>query len=65
MADPALAALLHVRDKSPLRPLYFDTAFGAVHRGAMNDEIALMFAGKASPQDIVDAMTQAAADAAK
>ena len=26
----------------------------------MNDEIALLFAGKASPQDIVDAMQQAA-----
>ena len=40
------------------------TAFGTAVGGAMNDEIALMFAGKASPQDIVDA-TQAAADAEK
>ena len=32
--------------------------------GAMNDEIALMFAGKATPQDIVD-KTQQAADAEK
>ena len=30
----------------------------------MNDEIALIFAGEATPQDIVDA-TQAAADAEK
>ena len=30
----------------------------------MNDEIALMFAGKATPQDIVDE-TQQAADAEK
>ena len=62
--DPALGGLLQVRDKSPYVQLYFDTAFGQAVGGAMNDEIALMFAGKASPQDIVDA-TQAAADAAK
>ncbi len=64
VADPALATLLEVRDQAPYVQLYFDTAFGASVGGAMNDEIALMFAGKASPQDIVDA-TQAAADAEK
>lgn len=64
VADPALASLLQVRDQAPYVQLYFDTAFGASVGGAMNDEIALMFAGKASPQDIVDA-TQAAADAEK
>jgi len=62
--DPALADLLKVRDAAPYVQLYFDTAFGASVGGAMNDEIALMFAGQASPQDIVDA-TQAAADAEK
>ncbi|MBO9554594.1 extracellular solute-binding protein [Cellulomonas sp.] len=62
--DPALASLLKVRDAAPYVQLYFDTAFGASVGGAMNDEIALMFAGQASPQDIVDA-TQAAADAEK
>jgi len=64
VADPALAGLLKVRDSAPYVQLYFDTAFGAAVGGAMNDEIALMFAGKASPQDIVDA-TQQAADAEK
>jgi len=64
VSDPALAGLLTVRDAAPYIQLYFDTAFGASVGGAMNDEIALMFAGKASPQDIVDA-TQAAADAEK
>ena len=44
-----------VRDKAPYVQLYFDTAFGASVGGAMNDEIALLFAGKASPQDVVDA----------
>lgn len=62
--DPALAGLLKVRDEAPYVQLYFDTAFGAAVGGAMNDEIALLFAGKATPQDIV-AKTQAAADAKK
>jgi raffinose/stachyose/melibiose transport system substrate-binding protein len=59
--DPALAGLLKVRDDAPFVQLYFDTAFGQAVGGAMNDEIALLFAGKASPQDIVK-KTQAAAD---
>jgi raffinose/stachyose/melibiose transport system substrate-binding protein len=59
--DPALAQLLEVRDNAPYVQLYFDTAFGTSVGGAMNDEIALLFAGEASPQDVVDA-TQTAAD---
>ena len=62
VSDPALASLLEVRDNAPYVQLYFDTAFGASVGGAMNDEIALMFAGQATPGDIVEA-TQAAADA--
>jgi raffinose/stachyose/melibiose transport system substrate-binding protein len=62
--DPALAQLLKVRDDAPYVQLYFDTAFGASVGGAMNDEIALLFAGEASPKDVVDA-TQQAADAEK
>jgi raffinose/stachyose/melibiose transport system substrate-binding protein len=62
--DPALGGLLKVRDDAPYVQLYFDTAFGQSVGGAMNDEIALMFAGKASPQDIVE-KTQQAADAEK
>src|SRR5690606_40418869 len=62
VADPALAKLLEVRDSAPYVQLYFDTAFGQSIGGAMNDAIALMFAGQATPQDIVDD-TQAAADA--
>jgi raffinose/stachyose/melibiose transport system substrate-binding protein len=64
VSDPALAALLEVRDAAPFVQLYFDTAFGASIGGAMNDEIALLFAGEASPQDVVDA-TQEAADQEK
>jgi raffinose/stachyose/melibiose transport system substrate-binding protein len=58
--DPALAGLLQVRDSSPFIQLDFDTAFGTSIGGAMNDEIALLFAGQASPQDVVDATQQAA-----
>ena len=62
VSDPALAGVLQARDDAPYVQLYFDTAFGASVGGAMNDEIALLFAGEASPQDVVDA-TQQAADA--
>ncbi|HET6937100.1 MAG TPA: extracellular solute-binding protein [Nocardioides sp.] len=58
--DPALSSLLTVRDDAPYVQLYFDTAFGTSIGGAMNDEIALLFAGQASPQDVVDATQQAA-----
>ncbi|MFA6576916.1 MAG: hypothetical protein WCS84_15950 [Nocardioides sp.] len=61
VSDPALAELLRVRDEAPYVQLYFDTAFGESIGGAMNDEIALLFAGQASPEDVVEA-TQAAAD---
>ena len=60
VSDPALAELLKVRDESPYVQLYFDTAFGESVGGAMNDEIALLFAGDATPQDVVDATQQAA-----
>ncbi|MDZ5661711.1 extracellular solute-binding protein [Nocardioides sp. S-58] len=60
VSDPALAELLSVRDESPYIQLYFDTAFGTSVGGAMNDEIALLFAGQASPEDVVEATQQAA-----
>ena len=62
VSDPVLADLIKVRDEAPYVQLYFDTAFGEAIGGAMNDEIALLFAGEASPQDVVDAMQQAADD---
>ena len=60
VSDPALAELLEVRDAAPFIQLYFDTAFGTSVGGAMNDEIALLFAGEATPEDIVEATQQAA-----
>lgn len=62
VSDPVLADLIQVRDDAPYVQLYFDTAFGESIGGAMNDEIALMFAGQSTPQDIVDAMQRAADD---
>jgi raffinose/stachyose/melibiose transport system substrate-binding protein len=59
--DPALAGLLEFRDAAPFVQLYFDTALGESVGGAMNAEVALLFAGEASPEDVVDA-TQTAAD---
>ncbi len=64
VTDPALAGLLAVRDAAPFVQLYFDTAFGASVGGAMNDAVALLFAGQATPEDIV-AQTQDAADQEK
>ena len=60
ISDPALASLMDVRDKAPYFQLYFDTSFGASIGGAMNDEIALLFAGKSDAQKIVDASQDAA-----
>lgn len=60
VSDPALAELLEVRDDAERVQLYLDTAFGTSIGGAMNDEIALVFAGQSSPQGIVDAIQQAA-----
>ena len=60
VSDPALAELLAVRDAAPYVQLYFDTAFGTSVGNAMNDAVALMFAGEASPQDVVDETQQAA-----
>ena len=60
VSDPALAELVKVRDAAPFIQLYFDTAFGLNVGGAMNDQVALLFAGEATPQDVVDATQQAA-----
>ena len=60
LTNPALADLVTIRDEAPYVQLYLDTLFGENVGGAMNDTIALVFAGQAGAQDIVDA-TQAAA----
>ena len=59
VADPALAGLIEPLADAPYNQLYFDTQFGESIGGAMNDEIVQMFAGDATPQDIVDAIREA------
>jgi raffinose/stachyose/melibiose transport system substrate-binding protein len=49
-----------VRDGGGVTQLYLDTRLGQSVGGAMNDEIALMFAGESGPQDVVDAIQSAA-----
>jgi len=58
--DPNMATLLEVRNNSPYVQLYLDTAFGTNVGTALNDAVVNMFAGQATPQDIVDAMVAAA-----
>ncbi|MFS0703812.1 ABC transporter substrate-binding protein [Cellulomonas sp. 179-A 9B4 NHS] len=60
--DPALAGLLAVRNEAPYIQLYLDTELGENIGGAMNDAIATVFAEQGSAQDVVDAMTSAAAN---
>jgi raffinose/stachyose/melibiose transport system substrate-binding protein len=60
--DPVLADLLKARDGAPFVQLYFDTALGENISGAMNPAIVNIFAGKGTPQQVVDAMTKAAAN---
>ncbi|MFI8526960.1 ABC transporter substrate-binding protein [Promicromonospora sukumoe] len=60
LANETLAQLIPVRDGGGVTQLYLDTRLGQSVGGAMNDEIALMFAGEAGPQDVVDAIQTAA-----
>jgi len=56
-----MQALLKGRNNATYVQLWLDTAYGPTVGGAMNDAIANMFAGQASPEDIVNAMNDAAA----
>lgn len=61
LSNETLAQLIPVRDGGGETQLYLDTRLGQSVGNAMNDEIALLFAGEASPQDVVDAIEEAAA----
>lgn len=61
--SPVLSKLSSVAADAGYVQLWLDTAFGPNVGGAMNDGIVSMFAGQGSSQDIVDAMTAAAATA--
>ncbi|WP_344248800.1 extracellular solute-binding protein [Isoptericola hypogeus] len=61
LSNETLAQLIPVRDGGGETQLYLDTRLGQSVGNAMNDAIALMFAGEAGPQDVVDAIEEAAA----
>jgi raffinose/stachyose/melibiose transport system substrate-binding protein len=60
VGDPNLQTIMEFRDDSPFVQLYLDIALGSVVGEAKNEFIADQFAGAASPEDIVDAMRNAA-----
>jgi len=60
LANETLKQLIPVRDSGGKTQLYLDTRLGQSVGNAMNDAIALAFAGQAGPQDIVDAIQSAA-----
>ena len=59
--DPNLQKLVEVRDNAERVVLYLDKVYGPNVGNALNDAVALQFAGQADAQDVVDAMTEAAA----
>ncbi|MFC5381743.1 ABC transporter substrate-binding protein [Aquipuribacter nitratireducens] len=61
VADENLAVLADYRDEAPYVQLYLDTAYGPNVGGALNDAVALLFAGEATPEDVVEAVEAAAA----
>jgi raffinose/stachyose/melibiose transport system substrate-binding protein len=63
IADENLATLVAVRDEAPYTQLYLDTAYGPNVGGALNEAVAQLFAGQATPEDVVTAVEQAAANA--
>jgi len=62
VADPSLKTLLEYRNQAPFVQLYFDKALPTAVGQALNDEIANMFAGKSTPDKIVKAVSDAAAE---
>jgi raffinose/stachyose/melibiose transport system substrate-binding protein len=61
VADASLKTLLEYRNQAPFVQLYFDKALPTAVGQALNDEIANMFAGKSTPEKIVKAVSDAAA----
>lgn len=61
VTDPNMKALMDNRNSATFVQLWLDVAYGNNIGGALNDAVANMFAGKGTGQDIVTAMTTAAA----
>jgi raffinose/stachyose/melibiose transport system substrate-binding protein len=62
IADPSLKTVQQYLKDSPFIQTYFDQALPTSVGSALNDAVANFFAGKGSPQAIVDAFTKAVAD---
>ena len=60
VADPNMATLMDVRDKTSNLQLYLDVAYGTNVGSALNDAVALELAGSGTPQDVVNAVSSAA-----
>lgn len=57
--DVNMKTLIDFRNKAPYVQLYLDTAYGPNVGGALNDAVALLFAKKGSPEDVVKAVQAA------
>jgi raffinose/stachyose/melibiose transport system substrate-binding protein len=62
VADKSLQATLAFRNDAPFVQLYFDKALPTSVGKALNDEISNFFAGQSSPEKIVKAVSDAAAN---
>jgi raffinose/stachyose/melibiose transport system substrate-binding protein len=60
VADPNLKNLIGVRQKVPYVQLYLDIAFSTSVGQALDDAAANQFAGTATPDQVVKAITDAA-----
>ena len=60
VTDANMVGLMKFRSSASYVQLYLDVAYGANIGGALNDAVALMFAGQATPQDVVTAVQSAA-----
>ena len=58
--DPNLRIVLKFRSSSPFIQLYLDQAYSAAIGQALNGAIAQQFAGKATPEQVVQQITKAA-----
>ena len=61
VTDPNMKTLLDSRNNAGYVQLWLDVAYGPNVGGALNDAVANTFAGQGSPEDIVTAMNDAAA----
>lgn len=62
VSDPNLKSLIGIRNKVPYVQLYLDIAFSTSVGQALDDATANQFAGTANPQQVVKAITDAAAN---